>query len=644
MRPDDLDRFATPSDPRMHPGGRRVAFVVSRMDLDEDRYDRSIWLWDGEAARPFTHGPGDTRPRWSPDGTRLAFLRTGTEDGAVPQVAVMPVSGGEATVLTDFPLGAREAEWSPDGTRLAAVGASWTDDWADLDDAERARRPRRIRRFGYRWDDVGALFDKRTDVYLVDPDGHADPEALTGGDVHDGGVAWRPDGRAVGFLSARHERRYLDGATQAWEVPVDGGEPIALVEPGWWGSLSYALDGVPHLLGIPDPDAYPAISRVWRLGPDGPVEIASDVDRSFVAPAPPIAPAGPQWVGDDRFVSVLEDRGRVRVVGVTIDGEVTDLVGGDRVVTGASPNVDGSVIAFVASTPTDPGELYVWEDGTERVVTDINATFRREVPLVAPEPFTVTSDGVEIDAWAVLPDGDDRVPLLLNIHGGPATQFGYGFFDEFQVYAAAGYGVIACNPRGSSGRGLEFVRAPVGRWHEERPPDLRDVQAVVDAALDRFDRLDDDRLGIMGGSYGGFLTVKILGVDDRWASAVPERGLYTFMSFAGTSDIAHTFPRRYLGDWSYDDWTILWESSPLSRAHRIDTPCLIVHSEGDWRCPIEQAEQLHSVLVANGVEAEMLRFPGASHELSRSGKPTWRKERFEAILDWHGRHLADVTT
>jgi dipeptidyl aminopeptidase/acylaminoacyl peptidase len=239
----------------------------------------------------------------------------------------------------------------------------------------------------------------------------------------------------------------------------------------------------------------------------------------------------------------------------------------------------------------------------------------------------------------LLPAGDEPVAALLNIHGGPATQYGFGFFDEFQVYAGAGYGVVACNPRGSSGRGRDFVRTPVGRWGEERSPDLEDVLAVLDAALARFPRLDADRLGIMGGSYGGFMTAKILGVDDRFRSAVPERGLYAFTSFVGTSDIGPRFPRMYIGDVEPGEIDALWQASPLSRAHRITTPSLILHSEADYRCPIEQGEQLFAVLVANGVEVEMLRFPGSSHELSRSGKPTYRKQRFEAILEWHGRHM-----
>jgi dipeptidyl aminopeptidase/acylaminoacyl peptidase len=646
MLPEDLSCFRTVSDPQLHPDGVQVAFVVSRMDLDEDRYERQIWLWDGESARTFTRGPADSRPRWSPGGTRLAFLRATGEKGDPAQVAVMPFGGGEATTLTEFAHGATEAEWSPDGSRLAVIGSEWVDEWADLEDDERGRKPRRIVRAGYQFDNLGWRHDRRSNVYLVDPDG-GDPAVLSPGDYHDTGVCWRPDGAAVGFLSARHDTRYADSGVQAWEVPVAGGESEALTGVGVWSLLAYRPDGTPHLVGFPDVWGYPCVAGLWRLEHGTPVAVAEDLDRSFVSPAPPTAPAGPQWFDDGGLLNVLEDRGRLRVIRLSADDEVSDVLGGDRLITGVSTRGDGSAFAFAATSPTDPGNLWWWEDGTERRLTDLNSEFAEKCTLLEPQPFTVENDGVEIDAWAVLPPGDGPVPLLLNIHGGPATQYGFGFFDEFQIYAAAGYGVIACNPRGSSGRGRDYMRVPVECWVEERPPDLEDILAVAEGALERFPRLDRERMGIMGGSYGGLMTGRILPLDHRFRSAVPERGLYSFTSFAGTSDIGLRFPRMYLGtERHFENWEALWQASPLSRAHQITTPCLIIHSEQDHRCPIEQGEQLFAVLLANGVEAEMLRFPGESHELSRSGKPRHRRERFEAILDWHERHLAagDVET
>jgi dipeptidyl aminopeptidase/acylaminoacyl peptidase len=639
MRPEDLASYSTVSDPNLHPEAVRVVFVVTTMDLDADRYVRRLWLWDGEQARPFTSGPGDTRPRWSPDGERLLFLRAGGEKKAPSQVAVMPAAGGEAEVITSFELGATEAEWSPDGTRIAVVGVTWTDEWAGIDDEERGRRARRIVRAGYRHDNLGWRHDRRSNVYVIDGDSAAVP--LTEGEFHDSAVVWHPDGAAVAFLSARHEQRGIQPGSRVWEVPVAGGEPRPLVDVGLWYHVSYRPDGECFAIGVPDAADYPGVLGLHRLVAGDAVPFAGHLDRSVFSQAPPVAPAGPQWLDDGSCLIVLEDAGRLRVIRVAPDQSSTDVLAGDRLITGVSPTRDGSAFTFAASSPTGPG-LLGWFDGSaERHLSE----FDGPAGVIEPESFTVERDGVTIDAWAYLPEGDDRVPLLLSIHGGPATQYGYGFFDEFQVYAGAGYGVVACNPRGSSGRGAAFVRAPVDAWEQERPVDLEDILAVVEAALERFPRLDSARMGIMGGSYGGFMTAKILTVDDRWRSAVPERGLYSFASFAGTSDIGHWFPGMYLTGWDYEDgWGRLWRAGPLARAHRITTPCLVVHSEHDWRCPIEQAEQFSAVLLASGVETELLRFPGEGHELSRSGSPKHRRERFEAILDWHARHLGDVTT
>ena len=634
--------FASLSDPQIHPDGTRVVFVVSRMNFDEDRYDKEIWLWDGLSVRRFTHGPADTRPRWSPDGERLAFLRSSGNEGDKAQVAVMPNGGGEASIRTAFALGATEAEWSPDGASLAAAGTEWLGDWAELDDDARKRRPRRIGGAGYRFDNQGWRHDRRRNVYFLDPDA-GDPTALTSGDVLDAGVVWRPDGGAVAFMSARHERAHFDSGSQAWEVGISGGDPRPLVDVGQWDSVSYRPDGVPHVIGMPELWSYPGVHALYRIQDDGLVRLAADLDRSFAPPSPAVTPGGLQWLEDGSCRCVVDDRAINRVIEVRPDGSWHEIAGGPRMVTGMTTRPDGSAMALTATGVADPGELHWWEGGEERTLTAINADFRSSAAITAPEHFVVERDDIDLDVWVFLPEGDDAVPVLLNIHGGPATQYGWGWFDEFQEYAAAGFCVVACNPRGSSGRGTEFVRTPVGRWGEDRPPDLEDVLAALDAALERFPRLDPDRLGIMGGSYGGFMTARIIAVDHRFKSAVPERGLYSFTSFAGTSDIGFRFPRMYLGEWAYDDWATLWAASPLSRAHLITTPSLIIHSENDFRCPVEQGEQLFAVLIDNGIEAEMLRFPDSSHELSRSGKPKYRRERFDAIVDWHRRHL-DVTT
>lgn len=636
MRPTDLDRYSTPSDPRLHPDGSRVVFVLSHLDLDADRYERRLMLWEGGEVRTLTEGNADSRPRWSPDGGRLLFLRAIPEEPKAPQLYVLTVSDGAVECLTTFDHGAREAEWSPDGSRIAAVGVTWSAEWADLDEEERARRPARWDRHHWPVDNEGTWHDRRSHVYVVDAlAGGA--ELLTPGDFKESEVTWHPDGDRVAFLSARHDGWRLDAGSQAWEVSIEGGEPEPLVDVGMWDWVGYRPDGVVHVAGLRDHWEHPAVGAVFRKEPDGSLtDLTGRLDRSPVPPSPTIAPWGPLWV-DGGFVTVIEDAGQVRVVRVDDDGTIEDfLARGERVITGVSPTSSGDRCAFVSTTPTDPGELWVW-DGEERQLTDFNRDFKGLA--IEPEAFTFQSDGEDIQAWAYLPPGEDSVPLLLSVHGGPATQYGWGFLDEFQVYAGAGYGVVACNPRGSSGRGTDFVRAVVGTWAEPTPPDLRDLEQAVDVALERFPRFDSERVGVMGGSYGGFATIRLLALADRYRSAVVERALTAFHSFTGTSDIGPFFARMYLGSQIPDASDYFWRASPMAFAHDITTPTLVIHSESDFRTPIEQGEQLFTMLQMQGVESEMLRFPGEGHELSRSGSPRHRLERFEAILEWHHRHL-----
>ena len=637
MRPNQLGDYRSPSDARLHPDGVRIAFVVTQMDLDEDHYVRRIWLWDGDEARPLTSGDMNTTPRWSPDGTRLAFLRKGAGDDDLPQLAILRLDGGDATVISDFELGASDIAWSPDGSRIAAVATEWIEEWKDLDKEERGRAPRRITRMGYRFDSRGWIYDKRSHIWLIDVDGDGETVCLTPGDFNEAQIVWTPDGLSIVFVSERHGQRGVDPGSQIWSVPVDGGIPDALTDIGTWGMPSYDRSGNLYALGVDDRWAYPGIAPLQRLEADGSWTQITTIDRNLVTFAPALSPGGPQWLDDGSALSTLEDSGRVRVVKVSPDGDVADVIGGDRLITGIDPRPDGTAAVFTATSSTDPGEVLWWENGEERKLTSLNDEFRSSTVLAEPQRFVIDHDGVEVEGWVYLPEGDARVPLLFNIHGGPATQYGYGFFDEFQVYAGAGYGVVAINPRGASGYGSDFVRAVVGAWHEEMPPDLVDLLAAPDVAAGKFSRLDLDRMGIMGGSYGGFATVRVTAEDQRYKSAIAERGLYVWTSFTGTSDIGTFFDGMYVRRGATRDE--LWAASPLRHGDTITTPTLVLHSETDWRCPIEQGEQLFALLQNNDVESEMLRFPGESHELTRRGKPKHRVERFEAVLEWHGRYL-----
>lgn len=644
MNSSDLGRFRVPTDPRLHPDGERVAFVVTQMDIDADCYHRQIWLWDRAGARPLTQGFVDVKPRWSPDGSTLLFLRAPLDSPRAFRVMTVEIGDTEPSETGDtepselaaFKPGVREAEWSPDGTAVAVVAAVWTAEYDGLDDAERDRRPARLTRATWRWDNEDPKHDRRVQLFRVDA-ASGEIIRLTDDDFDLSDATWSPDGSRIAFVSARHDTRFVEPGNQPWEIDAVGGEPEPLADIGRWSMVCYDRTGSVHLVGDPDPWGYPGIARVLHLDPSGALsDLSGQLDRDVDPFSPPLAPKGPRFT-DASTLTPLEDSGRLGVV--RLGPEIDWVIGGDRVISGFDVSSTGSTFVFVASTPTDPGELYRWEAGEESQLSDLNLPFKETAGLVEPKAFTAESEGVDIHAWAYLPPGDEQVPLLLSIHGGPNSQYGYGFFDEFQVYASAGFGVVACNPRGSSGRGREFSRAVVGRWSEEEPPDMVDLKAVVSAALEAFPRLDPDRMGVMGGSYGGFATARLTAIDHRFRSSVVERALAAFESFTGSSDIGPWFGEMYLGARLPEGADVYRAASPLSVAHRITTPTLVLHSEEDWRCPIEQGQQLFTMLQMQGVPSEMLRFPGEGHELSRSGKPRHRVERFEAVLDWHRRHL-----
>lgn len=626
MTPEDLNGLTTPQTPAVHPSGERVAYVHSTIDTEEDQYHRTIWVGDAKESAQFTAGPGDSSPKWSPEGSRLAFLRLVDE---VPQLAVIMADGGEAEVVTDFDLGVKAFEWSPDGSSLAAAAITYVEEWTGLSDDERKRKPRRVTEVPYRFDNRDWLHDRKIHIWLVDPAGSGDPRCLTPGDRDQTLPAWHPDGGSVVYLSDLRKDRSLDFGASVMSVDVETGARTELVPHGEWVLARYSPDGHLHLLGDPETE-WPALTTLWRLDPDQLTPLTSHLDRSCAS----LAIGDPYIEFDDGLVYVMhEDAGMGGIAAVHADGTVDHIVTGPEVVSGFS--IAAGVMAYVSKTTTDPGTLFlVSEDGEGEAVMHSS-----ELDLIEPHHFITISEGFEIDVWVYLPPGEAQVPVLLNIHGGPASQYGFGFFDEFQVYAAAGYGVVACNPRGSSGRGETFVKAVThDGWGVV---DVADVNAALDAALERNPRLDPERMGIMGGSYGGFLSSWIIGRDHRWKSAVVERGLLSFNSFAGTSDIGGSFPRYYSGaDHGDPDAERIWsEKSPLTRAAETTTPTLVLHAENDFRCPIEQAERYFMTLLKAGVETEFVRFPGEGHEMSRSGKPRHRVDRFNAILDWHERHL-----
>ena len=643
MRPRDVYELTGATDPRLRPDGSEVAYVVWSIDEEANEYRHTIWLapTDGSApARQFTTGPKDAQPRWSPDGTQLAFVSGRGEEKAKRQLYVMPVTGGEPRKLTDLKEDVGEPVWSPDGTRLAFSARVPDEAYEEEDDKKRA--PRRFTRLLYKLDNVGWTGDRRRHLYVVPADGSAEAKQLTDGDYEDSHPAWSPDGERIAFASARGDDWDIELLADIYTVPAAGGEPERLTpNDSAYGAPAYSHDGT--LLAVKwapggfDFPRHPQIAVVDAATGENRRVLTAPLDRTC-DPYPELRE--PIW-DEGRIVFAIEDGGSVHLYAVSPDGGDPELLLGEEQALGGF-DVAAGKIAYVASKAPGLSELYV---GGKKL-TDLGAAFAQGRELVEPERFTaVSADGSAVDAWIVRPAGFEegkRYPLLLNIHGGPFTQYTVGFFDEFQVYAGAGFAVVYANPRGSSGYAEEWGRAICGPGDGLGPGwgtvDYEDLMAVTDEALKRFDFIDPDRLGVIGGSYGGYMTSWIISHSNRFKAACSERAVNNMVSMYGSSDVGWVF-KSYHGEFVHDDVDSYLRMSPWTYAKDIETPLLILHSENDLRCNIEQAESLFTTLRLMKKDVEMVRFPGESHELTRSGNPAHRVARFELLLDWFGRRL-----
>jgi dipeptidyl aminopeptidase/acylaminoacyl peptidase len=642
VQPSDLASIRSVSSPTVHPDGRDTVFVVTRPDVEENRYRSSLWRLDltapGAGPVRLTHGTRDSSPVYSPDGTRLLFLRA-TKDGP-PQLHVMAADGGDARRLTDHRLGVSSPAWSPDGRHVVHVarvpeqGRYGTDE--DVKPDQEA--PRLIEHSRYLADGLGYVLDRPAKLFLLDLDtlpagDDADADALpqtrqlTRGGGDDSSPRFVDGGERVAFVASRSARgtwRPDTLVSDVCSVDLEGrGFRRHTDGTGSVGGLTVLPDGQ-GVYGIGDlgrsrQDFVARSAGLRRLADGSPV---TDPTTDHLACAPAL-------LADGTVVAAVEHRGDtvVRVVpdgAVLLDGHVTvtDLAAG------------GDVVVAAAGTRTSYSELFVGRRG-ERLVqrTDLSRHLTGTAEPIEPEELeTAAPDGYPVHGWLVRPRSQaprpEGHPVVLMIHGGPFTQYSGNLFDEAQVLAGAGYAVVMGNPRGGSGYGEAHgrsVKEAIGTV------DVADLTALLDHAL-TLPGLDPGRVGVQGGSYGGLMTTWLVGHTDRFTAAISERAVNAWDSFAGTSDIGWFFADEYAGEHQH-------EQSPLTWADRITTPTLVIHSERDFRCPLEQGQRLFARLQRNGVPSRLLVFPGEGHELSRAGQPRHRVQRFEHILDWWAEHL-----
>lgn len=668
---DDLLSFRWIGDVALSPDGRTVAYTQEVIERRSDPgegppyvYRSAIWLVDtsGGEPRQFTAGEArDRRPVWSPDGTRILF----TSDRGAPPASrgsrpnhlwVIPLAGGEARRVTQEDQSPADAAWSPDGAQIAFSGK------APLTEKP-ASDVKVITRMKHKADGEG-FWDNRYRHIFVVPSLGGQARQVTAGDFDHREPAWSPDGTRLALVANRSADADYTNVADIWVLALDGGEMRRLTggvgpasSPAWSpdGSLIAYLGHENVCMGASN-------TMLWVVPADGgaaPRCLTRHFDRSLAHHIITDMRAHPQagrpaWSPDGRFIFVIvAEGGTTQLAAVEVaTGTVHMLTSGRREVYGESYDAACRRVAMAVSDPTTPGDIWVADvegldrgcpaipSARERRLTEVNRELLDQITLSTPQRFAFRgADDWTIEGWVIPPVGCEpgkRYPAVLAVHGGPHGAYGEAFFHEFQVLAASGYAVVFTNPRGSQGYGQTFTAATHHDWGGK---DYADIMAGLDAALARFPFLDPDRLGVEGGSYGGYMTNWIVGHTQRFRAAVTMRSIANCLSQWGTSDLAY-----FKGYWEFpgDPWDspeFYWERSPLAYVKQIATPLLILHSENDLRCPISEAEQLFAALKKQGKEVVFARFPDESHDLSRSGQPQHRIERLRLILDWFGRHI-----
>lgn len=665
--PEDYYNIVTVSQVAVSPTGGFVAFTVSTVVEEENSRHQEIWLQplsngrpDGAAFRITDPTAESSSPTWSPDGALLSFSSRRGEDPNPIWFLRVDGPGGEA-----FHIDGVEGTpvWSPSGDWIAFTMGSASDDaeggasdregWIAPDAITTTLDPRRfdgrvITSTRYKRDGILTLrphfsVSEKRQLFVVDAQGGV-ARRLTDLSFDVGSVVWSRDGRQLFFTGDEYEDdETSDESTgDLWTVPFTGGPSRRLTtNPGTEENPAVSPDGR-RLAYLSTPGRGEETDlMVVEIGSDGsfrgePLNLTAEWD---------LRPGDPMWTHDGSFVRFSAGiGGDSHVFNVPASGgRVDQITEGHRRLSSFSFSADNQVMAFTATDPVTPTELYVatGDGATEQKATGFNDAWLRNVTLVPPERLLWTTlDGTQIEGWVIKPVGyrpGVSYPLILKIHGGPHSAYGNTFFPTFHVLSAAGFFVLYTNPRGSSGYGHEFQYATRGEWGIV---DKEDYLAGVDAALANYPDADGERVGVSGGSYGGFMTNWLTATTDRFRAAVTSRSITNWESWYGTSDLQSLTEFEFYGPpWEQRD--LYRRLSPISYVENVTAPTLIIHSENDYRTPIGDGEQWFMALKKRGVPVEMVRYPRSSHGLSRTGEPWLLVDRLERIKSWFVHFLVE---
>lgn len=654
--PQDVFSLEWASDPQISPDGSRVVYVRNGFDVMKDASRSALWIVDSDGTRhrALTTGAGSAfSPRWSPDGSRLAYVST---EAGSPQVWIRWMDDGQTALLTNLTGSPGSLTWSPNGEWLAMT-MFVPDDTQPMtapmprqpEGAEWAPPARVIERINYRFDGAGYLPRGQTHIFVLPADGGTPRQLTSGSRSHGGPLSWTPDSRSIVFSANLHDA-YLEEPlnSEVYRLDLAGGEVTALTDRfGPDGGPAVSPDGsLIAYTGFDDDYQGYQVSALYVMRADGsnPRILTGDLDRDV---------ADIQWTGDGTAILFqYDDRGNTRVARASLDGQVTDLAtnlgglslgrpyGGGQL----SASQDG-VVAYTHTTPDHPSDVAIARpgevDGTRITRLNDDLLAHKELAEVREMWWESSFDGRPIQGWVALPPGFDPTatyPMILEIHGGPFANYGDRFAAEIQLMAAAGYVVLYTNPRGSTSYGEEFGNL----IHHNYPgEDYDDLISGVDALL-REGYVDREQLFVTGGSGGGVLTAWIVGTTDRFAGAVVAKPVINWASFVLTADNPVFFTKYWFPSNPWEDPDHYWARSPLSRVGNVTTPTMLLTGEADYRTPMSETEQYYMGLQLSGVETAMVRIPGASHGIA--SRPSNLAAKISYILEWFGKYRTEAAS
>ncbi|MBZ5557470.1 MAG: S9 family peptidase [Acidobacteriia bacterium] len=647
---EDYFAFETLGDPHFSPDGATIAYVVTTVDQKQNRRRSEIWTVAADGSRPptaMTTAPQSSNaPRWSPDGKAIAFLSArpaaGDGNGDIPrnQVWLLSLSGGEPRRVTNLANGVSAFQWSPDGTTLVVVSRSGPSDTA--------KSPSDVRHYlhaNYKFNDSGWFDDKKTHLWVTGVATGRSTQVTSGDDWNDSDPQWSPDSRRIAFVSDRTGKAFDEGHnTDVWVIDAGGGA-LTKISDHTTGDNSprWSPDGqtIAFVSAVPE-KTHPKIWLASSAGGSASRLAADGID---------LIPSGLRWAeGGKALYFETGYHGTSRLYRVDLAARrASPIATGDRTVHLVDINEPSATlgpgrILYAVNDPTHPDDLYVADlnGRNQKQLTHLNDALLKQLNVVPVERVPYKgADGWDVDGFFMKPAGWEagkKYPMILTIHGGPAGQFGFDWYHEFQVYASHGWAVFFTNPRGSTGYGETFERGIELNWGGK---DYVDIMNGVDAILAKYAWIDRDRLGVTGGSYGGFMTNWIISHTNRdihFRAAVTLRSISNFVSDDGTRDGAYGHADDFQGD-IFDKFDLYWDRSPLKYVKNVKTPTLVLHSDNDYRVPIEQGEQWFRALRHFGVPSEIVFFPRENHNLTRTGEPKHLVESINWQVYWFERYI-----